>query len=303
MPNLKDSCEVSGRKKNNTVFVSTDDLCTCLGAEIVVSGSIWLFTRNNQKIKFTLGSKEMLADISYGIYDYATSGPAVYSFKWTSVLPEAPFIENGKKYVPAELAAMQMGALITGVKNSIFTIFDFRVKNKTPLEDTNNYVVGGSWITNWNAYASHKLAPHFKISEIYSKNSKYDGFQQLKISVSLLSSLEAVRHEYWNDQSLTLASVFRSWAYNKGLSGWDRSFHMRGRAYDIASGNYGGTELYDAVYKEFCGTKSTPESIAGFWRTRTSGASLGYEIETMPRNDITWLHLQVKPGFDYGNEA
>lgn len=67
----------------------------------------------------------MLAVNSYAVYDYASNGPAAYNFSWKSVLPEAPFIENGKKYVPAELAALQMGALITGNKDGRFTIFDF----------------------------------------------------------------------------------------------------------------------------------------------------------------------------------
>lgn len=308
LPELDRQTVVSGRKKNNIVFVSADDLCTYLGATLTVSGSIWLFVRNRQRIKFTLGVKEMQGDNSYAVYDYASSGPAAYSFSWKSVLPEAPFIEEGKKYVPAELAALQMGALITGNKDDRFTIFDFQVNGKTPYADSNQYIIGGSWITGWESYASHKLAPHFKISELWDRgaSSGTRGYHQLRIAVALLESLEAVRHYYRNDALLSLVCVFRSWTYNKSISGADpRSLHMRGRAFDVSSSEH-GTTLYNQIKTEFqAGTgkdKHTGNDGGGFYRTQTtSGKSKGYEIERMPRVDSsgkkkTWLHLQVKPG-------
>ncbi len=154
---------------------------------------------------------------------------------------------------------MQLGALIVGTYDSKYTIYDFCVNGSTPLTDTNTYIVGGTWMTNWNTIASTYIAPHFKISEVYSKNSSYSGYRQLKIAVSLLDSLEAVRHYYRADESLTVSCAFRSWGYNKGLSGsWDRSFHMRGRAYDIDSDHH-GTTLYSAVYEEFCNGETTPD--------------------------------------------
>lgn len=76
LPELARQIVVTGKKKNNVVFVTADDLCTCLGATLR-----------------------------------------------KSALLEAPFIENRRKYVPAELAALQMGELFIG----------------------------------WDSYASHKL--------------------------------------------------------------------------------------------------------------------------------------------------
>lgn len=303
LPELARQTVVTGKKKNNVVFVSADDLCTCLGAKLIVSDSIWLFIRNRQQIKFTLGSKEMLAINSYAVYDYASNGPACYEFRWKSVLPEAPFIENGKKYVPAELAALQMGALITGNKDGRFTIFDFQVNGKTPYTDTNQYIIGGSWITGWDSYASHKLTPHFKISEIYDRSDEVSARErhQLRVAVTLLESMEAVRHYYRNDASLTLSCAFRNWSHNRTLKGADcRSRHMRGRAFDVPSSAH-GTTLYEQIKMEFQAGTGKDEHVGnkdgGFYRTKTSsGKSKGYEIETMPRNDTTWLHLQVKPG-------
>ena len=228
----------------------------------------------------------------------------MYSFSWKSALPEAPFIEEGKKYVPAELAALQMGALITGNKNGRFTIFDFQVNGKTPYADSNQYIIGGNWITGWESYASHKLAPHFKISELWDRgaSSGTRGYHQLRIAVALLESLEAVRHYYRNDASLSLSCVFRSWTYNKSMSGADsRSRHMRRRAFDVSSSAH-GTTLYNQIRVEFRAGSSVDLHTGsplpnGFYRTQTStGKSKGYEIETMPRNGTTWLHLQVKPG-------
>lgn len=40
LPELYRQTVVIGKKKNNVVFVSADDLCTCLGATLTVSGSI-----------------------------------------------------------------------------------------------------------------------------------------------------------------------------------------------------------------------------------------------------------------------
>lgn len=303
LPKHKDSIDVSGLKENSVVFVKVNDIRDYLGCTLTGGGNAIVIQRNGQIVELTVGSTAMETNIGYFVKNYQTSAMVSYSFQWQSVLPVAPFVHtDGYKYVPAEMVAMQLGALIVGTWDSVYTIYDFAVKESEPRTDTNTYIVGGTWITNWSTIASTYIAPHFKISEVYSKNSSYSGYRQLKIAVSLLDSLEAVRHYYRADKSLTVSCAFRSWGYNKGLSGsWDRSFHMRGRAYDIASAN-NGTELYNAVYEEFCGTSTTPISMAGFWRTRVSGSSKGYEIETMPRNGVTWLHLQVEPGYNSSEE-
>lgn len=182
------------------------------------------------------------------------------------------------------------------------------MNGKTPYTDTNQYIIGGSWITGWDSYASHKLTPHFKISEVYDRSDKVGTREhhQLRVAVALLESLEAVRHYYRNDASLSLSCAFRNWSHNRTLGGADsRSRHMRGRAFDVSSSAH-GTTLYNQIRTEFRAgnTKDvhTGNEGGGFYRTQTSsGKSKGYEIETMPRtsnngNEKTWLHLQVKPG-------
>ncbi len=303
LPDLRDTIVVSGLKKDSVVFAEVGDIVKCLGCSLTGSTANIVLQRNGQILELTVGSTQMKANFGYYVKNYQTGKMVSYSFQWYATLPAAPFQHtNGKRYVPVELVCMQLGALIVGISSSILTVYDFRVKGNTPSDDNNFYIVGGSWITDWSTISNSYLAPHFKISEVYSKNSNYGGYRQLKISLSLLSSLEAVRHEYLGDASLSVSVAFRSWAYNKALSGnWNRSFHMRGRAYDIDSAHF-GEELYNKVYEEFCKGEAAPKRVAGFWQTRYTapslGPSLGYEIETMPRGEeeTTWLHLQVTPG-------
>lgn len=308
LPDLRDIIVVSGLKKDSVVFAEVGDIVNCLGCSLTGSTTNIVLQRNGQILELTVGSTKMKVNFRYSVKDYQTGKMVSYSFQWCAALPAAPFIHtNGKRYVPVELVCMQLGTLIVGTYSSVLTVYDFRVKKNTPSRDDNFYIVGGSWITNWSTVSSSYLAPHFKISELFSKNPSYGGYRQLKISLSLLSSLEAVRHTYRGDASLSVSCAFRSWAYNKALSGsWSRSFHMRGRAYDIDS-EHSGTELYNEVYEEFCKGEKEPKHSGnsypdGFWQTRYTasslGASLGYEIETMPRGakKTTWLHLQVTPG-------
>jgi hypothetical protein len=115
------------------------------------------------------------------------------------------------------------------------------------------------------------------------------------MSVNQLQSLENVRYYYNNNSGFTPTSGFRSWYHNSNTSGsWDRSFHMRGRAWDA-----GEDHLYNSTYSEFKGSYSTPIDASSFWRTRvTDGKSGGYEIEKMEGKSSKWLHLQRKPGTD-----
>ncbi|MDO4318371.1 MAG: D-Ala-D-Ala carboxypeptidase family metallohydrolase [Lachnospiraceae bacterium] len=308
-PNDERSVLVDGLKKDSVVFARVEDVSSCLKCSLSGSSTNMVLQRNGQILELVVGSKTMKANFGYFVKNYQTGKQVSYSFQWLSTLPAAPFVHtDGKRYVPVDLVAMQLGALITGTYNSVFTVYDFRVGEAGNNPDNNTYIVGGSWVTNWSTISGSYLAPHFKINELFSKGSG-SSYRQLKVAVSLLTSLEAVRHAYRDDGALKVFRAFRSWEDNRGISGsWDRSFHMRGRAYDIASGD-GGTALYSDVYKEFCGTASEPLHTGaakpyGFWKTRVAnGASGGYEIETMPRGseNTTWLHLQVKPGCEEQN--
>lgn len=300
---------VDGLKKDSVVFAKVEDVSSCLKCSLSGSSTNMVLQRNGQILELIVGSTTMKANFGYFVKNYQTGKQVSYSFQWFSTLPAAPFVHtDGKRYVPVDLVAMQLGALITGTYNSVFTVYDFRVGEAGDNPDNNTYIVGGSWVTNWSTISGSYLAPHFKINELFCQGIG-SGYRQLKVAVSLLTSLEAVRHTHHKDDALKITCAFRSWAYNKALSGsWDRSFHMRGRAYDIASDD-GGTKLYSDVYKEFCGTASEPLHTGtakpkGFWKTRVAnGASGGYEIETMPRGseNKTWLHLQVKPGCEEQN--
>lgn len=303
LPNISNAVTVSGLKDQNSVYyVKVDDIITYLGCQVLGRGSTIALQRQGQILELDTNSATLKACFGYLVYNNQAGTTTSYSHIWYADLPSAVFTYNGAQYTPAEIVCKQLGALTTGVKNSKFTIFDFGVNGSTPYVDNNTYIVGGSWIRNWNSIITTNLAPHFKVSELYSKGSSTSDYKQIKIAVSLLSSLESVRHYYRNDTSLSVACAFRGWLYNRSLSGsWAKSFHMRGRAYDIDH-DHGGSTLYNNVYTEFKGTDPSPlDPVPGyeFYRTRVSnGKSQGFEIETMPRNNETWLHLQVKPQCD-----
>ncbi len=299
LPEVSDAVTVSGLKDQNSVYyVKIDDIIKYLGCQVLGRGSTIAIQRQGQIIELYTNSATLKACFGYSIYNGQTGVTTSCAFTWYADLPSAVFTYNGAQYTPAEIVCKQLGALTTGVKNSKYTIFDFGVQGSTPYADKNTYIVGGSWIRNWDSIITTNIAPHFKISELYSKGSSTSDYKQLKIAVKLLESLESVRHYYRNDTSLSVACAFRGWLYNRSLSGWAISFHMRGRAYDIDH-SHGGTALYNSVYKEFQGNDSSSLEVVpgyGFYRTRAeNGKSRGHEIETMPRNNETWLHLQIKP--------
>ncbi len=296
LPSLTLSASYTGLVVDGVAMVALTDLASCMGADVSYSSNIWFLDRGMQTTMFTEGSTTMWTSNIYEVYDPVNGLYDEYEQTWSTDMPAAAQTIDDCKYVPLQMAARQLGALLAEPYSSTWRVYDFRINYTSPLSDDNEYIVGGDWLSSWSSHADDHLADHFHIDEFWSSSS-YSYARQLKIAVSSLESAERVRHYFRNDQSLVLSSAFRSWAYNVALGGWRYSFHMRGRAWDAALDS-----LYTSAYDEFCNGESTPIDVAGynFWRSRvpTTSNSRGYEIEKMPTGGDTWLHLQRQPGVD-----
>ncbi len=303
-PYLYNSTTVEGLNVNGKTLVKLTDIANILGATIYINPynpSEWDLKRNGQTLGFFVGDTFYYYISNYYIIDPASQSNDYYSIYFNGYTDVATQTINGTKYVRLTTAANQIGALLVSWNSTSqeARVFDWRVNGTTPLNDNNKYVVGGPWLPDWSSESSTHLSDHFVIGEFTdhsssSVNPSY--YSQLKMSVNQLQSIENVRYYYNNNSSFTPTSGFRSWYKNAHTSGsWDKSFHMRGRAWDA-----GEDWLYDKVYDEFSGSSSKPiYSDGGFWRTRvTNGLSQGYEIERMEGKSSKWLHLQRTPGYD-----
>lgn len=311
---------VTGIIVSGIVYIKTSDLKIGLGVSY--------YSQNlGNTIKFTIhgnGSPQVFSynNINtYGIYrNYSvanrvsityvntyrmTNGTVTqstnHSFSYESS-NGAPFIfYNGYYYVPAKLTALSLGALVYNEKSSYDTIFDYRVDNTIYSGyDQNEYLVGGKWMTNWSNEGNDYLAPHFKINEIWSKNTPDSYYlNQMKISVKQLSAAELVRHYYRNDQSLGIDPGFRGWCqnFNNPNNPALLSWHTRGRAWDS---DELPISVKDAVWNDMCVTDSgiklsTPYLVSGsIYRTRKTSMkeiTLASEVE----GGVNWLHLQTDP--------
>lgn len=302
-PGQKDTKSVTGKSVGGVPMVKVSDIADYMGATATYAGTKWTLKRNGQSSVYTQNSTSMTTSISYSYTNPATGTSKAYSHSWTATLPVSAQLIGSVRYVPLYVAAMQLGALTVDMTNLV--VYDFRVKGTTPLEDSNTYIVGGDWLEDWSGKSNVYLAEHFKVKEFWNWTYKPNA-RQLKVAVALLESAERVRYYYNNNSAMSIEVGFRSWEWNKSIEGsWSNSFHMRGRAFDIKS-SQNGTALYNAVYNEFCADSDKPihPTGTGFYRTRDfdNGKSKGYEIETMPRGGVTWLHLQVKPGIDTAND-
>jgi len=217
---------------NGYPMVKLSDIANIMGATITYSNdyTIWYLERNLQTTVFTKNYASMYTSNGYQYYDPVNGVNDSYSHTWISALPVAPQEIGFWRYVPLYAVAMQLGALLVEPSNGVYYVYDFRINGTTPIADSNEYIVGGSWITNWSSYSDTHLADHFEIHEMWSSTS-YGYARQLKMAVPELESAERVRHYYNNDSSMNLSCAFRSWAYNNALDGSAvNSFHMRGRA-------------------------------------------------------------------------
>lgn len=295
LPPLEDSYSVTGLMVNGNPMVKITDIANLMGATVSYSSNSWYLDRNLQTTLFVKDSTTMYTSNVYQYYDPISGTYDEYSQTWSATLPVAPQEIDGYKYIPLLIAAKQLGALLAEPSGSEYRVYDFRIDGTTPLYDANEYIVGGSWITNWSSYSGTNLSDHFDIGEMWSSTS-YGYAMQLKMAVTELESAERVRHYYNSDSAMSLSCAFRSWAYNNALSGSGvNSFHMRGRAWDCPT-----DALYTSVYNEFKGGETSPIDAGAYWRSRipSTGNSRGYEIEKMPVSGSTWLHLQRQPGVD-----
>lgn len=310
----------TGMLINDTPYIRASDVSSMLGCALVYYSDNISMGINGQETRAFKNSTYYESCNTYdGIYETPTT-TKTYQFFAYGYVPSgyAAALYNGYWYISLEIMK-QLGVLVVYQNSSTaYTIYDFRANNASPT-DPNNYVVGGPWLdqgycfdlsgsfpgyASWTGMANHKLAPNFKISEMRDKSNSSQNpsyYSQLKIAVALLSSAQQVRYVNNNNSSLTISTSFRSWWYNLYIGGWQKSFHMRGRAFDAPA-----DELYGKVYNNFKGTHSTPDAILtygvhSYWRRQSEVSwSIGDEIETMPRNGSYWLHMQVDPSAEDG---
>ena len=300
LPALLNQTSITGYIVGGQPVVKLTDIANVMGASISVTDYNWYITRTSQTTTFTSGFNDMYTINSYSYYDPVYSCADYYSFSGNTECGTYSLWINGIRYVPLKEAALQMGALLAEPYNGTYRIYDFRINGSTPKTDSNDYIVGGSWITGWSSTGSVNLSDHFDRDEIWSSTS-HGYARQMKIAATMLESAERVRYYYNNNSSMWLSCAFRSYAYNNSLNGSGaRSYHMRGRAWDCDT-----DALYYSVYNEFRSGYTYPIDAGSHWRTRvpSTGSSRGYEIEKMPQynsNGVpsTWLHLQREPGYD-----
>lgn len=275
-----------------------------LGATTSVSGNFYYVTINGQTLTFQKDSTNWSSSIAYTIAKPA-GGSQSYTFSLNGTSECPAQLIDGIPYIRLTTAAHQAGALLANYDSASNTtfVYHFRVNVNTPHSDSNKYIVGGSWATSWSSKENIKLAPNFKVKEIWSESSKVpttDTYhRQLKIAVQSLQSEENIRYHYNNNSSLTVTSGFRGFKHNINAEGEKRSLHMRGRAMDVVASDT--VSLYNNIYNEFKGTSSTPISSGIYWLSRVWGTSASksgaYDLEKMPRNNKWWIHLGVKPAF------
>lgn len=300
LPPLENYTTVVGLMVDGSPMVKITDIASVMGATVSYSSNSWYLERNLQTTAFVKDSQTMYTSNVYQYYDPISGTNDEYSHTWTAALPVAAQEINGYKYIPLIIAAKQLGALLAEPYSSNeYHVFDFRINLANPLNDSNEYIVGGSWLTDWTDETY--LSDHFKKNEMWS-NPSYGYARQLKMAVTALESAERVRHYYNNDSSMGFSCAFRSWAYNSLIStAAVNSVHMRGRAWDC-----GIDALYTSLFNEFRAGQTYPiSSYDTLWESRvpTTSYSRGFEIEKMPVSGSTWLHLQRQPGYTAAKES
>lgn len=298
--------QITGLNVDGYIMVDLEQIKTYIGATTNYSyTNQWRIIRNGQTLTFTPNSVNYSSTTPYSVIDRQTGLTNNYSNTVNGYAAISSQIINSKKYVSFNVLMNQLGALVVGLDplTGLYTAFDWRINVNSPYTDSNIYIVGGPWLSGWAAKGTSQIAPHFTYAELrdpssVSENPTY--FSQLKISQKQLQVIENVRGYYNNNASMPLSSGFRSYVNNNLQTGsWVKSFHTRGRATDIPS-----IPLYNSIYNEFKNGQSAPiavysGSVLIYYRTRnTNNLSQGYEIESMPQPNGTWLHIQSVPGYD-----
>jgi hypothetical protein len=319
-PADQNAVTITGMMIDDAPYIKAADVASKLGCVITYyTDNISMGINGQETRAFTYSSYYESCNTYSGVYATPSTTKAFQFFVYGYVPSGyAATLYNGNWYISLPIMK-QLGVLVLYQNSSTsYTIYDFRANDAQP-EDTNNYIVGGSWLSqgycfdldgtfpgyaSWAGMATHKLAPNFRISEMRDKSTSSNNpnyFSQLKIAVDLLSSAQQVRYVNNNNSSLTISTCFRSWWFNKDVGGAQRSHHMRGRAFDV-----GADELFGKVYADFKGNHTTPLAIITFgkqyyWRRQPEVTwSIGDEIETMPRGGDYWLHMQVDPSAQDG---
>ena len=321
-PALLNAVNASGISDHLFPYILATDIADDLGATLTYTSNYIAITISGQETDAYKNSTYFeTINTYYNVYTTPTSTQNYQFFGYGYCYNSSAIQYNGDWYIQLNVLK-SLGVLIYNMDSDTqYTVYDYRANYAWNM-DNNQYVVGGPWltsgycrllgsttpgITSWASMSSHKLARNFAISELqdhstYSENPNYYG--QLKIAVQLLSAAQQVRYVDNGNSSMTLSCGFRSWYHNLTIvpSGAPQSFHTRGRALDATA-----DALYYAVYNDFKGGHASPlyiqsEPSLGHYYRRQADVTwpIGDEIEPMPHNGSTWLHLQVDPSAQLG---
>lgn len=307
---------VTGIVVNGIVYIRAYDLQAGLGVSYYIQGNqlnisgnsspnvYWYNNSNTFGIYRNYSITTRVNEMTNGIYkmtDGTVTQSSSFSYSCQSSTGSPYILYNGYYYVPAKLTALSLGSLIYNEKSAYDTIYDYRVNsNGSPFVDGNDYIVGGKWISGWTNKGNDYLAPHFKINEIWSKNSNDSNYtNQIKISSWQLSVAELVRHYYRNDNSLSIDPGFRGWCQNFNTANATKlSWHTRGRAWDSDGAPLSlRTSVWADMLVNDSWVAQDPTYVQpvspGIYRTQKINMkeiSLGTEMEYY---GISWLHIQT----------
>ncbi len=280
----------NGYNVNGHIYVKFEDLASPLGGTYTLApGPTYVLQINGQTNAFYMSSTTFYSTISYSILDKNTGQTTQYSFNFPGTMPYPVMTIDGYPCVWVQYAARALGSLIADWdgSNNRFVIYDWRVNGNNHLSDTNTYLVGGKWLSNWDSNSTLYLAPHFQlgIDNIWSNPSSHPDYdRQVKIATTVLQSMENTR-KLMGNTPYTPSCVFRSYWYNKNVGGWQWSWHMKGRAMDA-----GGTTMRDTVIGDI-------GAVAGFdgflYSTNPNSVTQWDEIESTAL--ASYLHGQRAP--------
>ncbi|PIV56576.1 MAG: hypothetical protein COS15_01310 [Caldiserica bacterium CG02_land_8_20_14_3_00_36_38] len=287
----------NGYNVNGHIYVKFQDLASPLGGTYTIApGPTYVLQINGQTNAFYMSSTTFYSTISYSILDKNTGQTTQYSFNFPGTQPYPVMTIDGYPCVWVQYAARALGSLIADWdgSNNRFVIYDWRVNGNNHLSDTNTYLVGGKWLSNWdsNSTSTLYLAPHFQlgIDNIWSNPSSHPDYdRQVKIATTVLQSMENTR-KLMGNTPYSPSCVFRSYWYNKSLSGsWIWSWHMKGRAMDA-----GDSAMYTAVNNDILGAPKCSEGFRS--STNSNSVSQWDEIEDSSiQINGPWLHGQRLP--------
>jgi len=282
----------NGYNANGHIYVRFQDLVSPLGATFTtLSGPTYVLTINGQSNYFYSSSTTSYSQIYYTILDKSNNQTTPYSFNFSGTMLYPVMTIDNYPCVWVQYAALTLGSLIVTWDsiNNKFIIYHWRVNANTPLSDSNTYLVGGKWLYNWDSYSTLNLAPHFKLGSdniwsTYYTSSHSDYYHQVKISQTVLQSMENTRYKMGNTP-YTPSCAFRSYWDNKSVGGWKWSWHMKGRAMDA-----GGTNMRDTVISDIGAVTGYDDFL---YSTNPSSVTQWDEIESPAL--ASWLHGQRAP--------